>query len=159
LQEELEQKKHLEVLNSKRLTRNSTGGFDSRTMCILCGQDVDMSEKCKPKRRKVETHTIVQKWCEVCEKRNDQWGQEVAARLEFFNKDLVAADAIYHTTCAIRFKSCLTKQPGVSKVGRPIKEIASDAFNIVCRHLEASCESGLYTVKELHEMMVNYTCL
>lgn len=69
---------------------------------------------------------------------------------------MIAADAIYHMLCYARFTSCLPKEAGTVKIGRPIKEIANDAFNMVCKELERSYESGIYTVKQLHQMMVDF---
>jgi hypothetical protein len=151
-----EMQNQLDMESNRRRTRCSTGGFDPKTMCILCDNSVDLSQKAKAKRRKVETHTIVENWIAICKKRNDVWSQEVSSRLEFFNNDLVAADAIYHQLCKTRFSIGRAKEAGKVSIGRPVNEIANEAFNMICMHLEKSCENGLYTLVELHKMMVDY---
>jgi hypothetical protein len=92
----------------------------------------------------------------TCEKRNDEWAQEVRSRLEYCSNDLVAADATYHKLCDTRFNKCLAKEAGTVKPGRPIKEAANEAFNLVCKKLEKSYESGMYTISQLHAMMVDF---
>ncbi|KAH3738417.1 hypothetical protein DPMN_045050 [Dreissena polymorpha] len=41
---------------------------------------------------------------DVCESRKDEWGYQVLARLEFA-QDLHAADAMYHQTCNVNFRT------------------------------------------------------
>jgi hypothetical protein len=124
---------------------------------LICGSnDLCSADRSKAKRRKVETQTIAETWRKTCDKRNDSWAQEVRSRLEFFNNDLVAADAIYHKLCNSRFYMCVPKEAGNLSRGRPIKETATEAFKMVCKHLEDSCESELYTLSDLHKLMVDF---
>lgn len=156
LQAEREQTRQSETGNVRRTTRSLTGGFDSNTMCILCRQQVDSTNKKKSSRRKVETLTIAETWDKTCDKHNDDWVNEVRGRIQFCNNDLVAAGAINHKLCNTGFNNCQTKHAGTVKTGRPIKEVANKAFKLVCEQLEKSCKSGVYTVTQLHEMMIGF---
>ena len=89
-------------------------------------------------------------------KRNDQVSKEVALRVGSCN-DLVAVEARYHTSCIITFVNPEktfyhgeNKSNGVS--GRPTENEKQSHFEQLCEWMEQEAEC--YTVKELHEKMI-----
>ena len=77
----------------------------------------------------------------ICSARQDIWADQVRGRVEAVN-DLVAAEAIYHQTCNVNFRT--SKQipqlfsPSVSdaKRGRPAESYVTDAFLKVTSYLQ-----------------------
>ena len=84
--------------------------------------------------------------------RNDDLGQAVLARLERCN-DLVAAEAVYHSSCMANFK--LNKGGSGGTRGRPRNVCMTKAFENVCHWLENSAESEVHhAIQELYGKMV-----
>ena len=87
----------------------------------------------------------------VCDRRQDDWGEEVRLRTMACN-DLVAAEARYHYNCNKRFSSCLKKETTNSEtLGPPVVSECDAAFNSLCDWLETEAE--LYSLNELHNKM------
>ena len=83
----------------------SNGGFDFGQHCLFCGKAAKL-KGCKRGHDvyPVRTFDFQATIREVCEGRKDEWGYQVLARLEFA-QDLHAADAIYHQTCNVNFRT------------------------------------------------------
>jgi hypothetical protein len=67
--------------------------------------------------------------------------------------DLVADETVYHVTCRYQFVHKQGKVSGKAKRDGPMDEHAYLAFQKVCRELGKSCECGLLTLNDLHDMM------
>jgi hypothetical protein len=109
----------------------------------------------KIQKAKIEMARTGRTLAEVCEKRKDDWADEVKGRMQFCN-DLMAADAVYHVKCHRRFSLMLEMTAGQAKRGRPLNVTADIAFEKLCTELEKSSERGIYTLQDLHMMMKCY---
>ena len=119
--------------NCNRGTRSSTGGFDFRSHCSLCGLKIKDWEK----RAKMHSNVSC-KYREVdksiykaIDERGpgDEWAIEIKGRLEVIN-DLRSEDAIYHNSCSTKFrvghpKLTTKNSANQKKHGRPV-EISRD---------------------------------
>ena len=88
---------------------------------------------------------------QFAKERNDDWGQAVLARLETCN-DLVAAEAVYHSSCMANFK--LDKGESGGTRGRPRNFSMTEAFENICDWLENSAESEVHAIQELYDKML-----
>ena len=144
-----------------RRTRSSTGGFDFRLNCFLCGQYVTVREKQSGK-----VHEVVCKNREVdkaisdaiLRRQNDEWSLEVKGRLDFVN-DLRAEDAIYHGDCNTRFRAGRSNKALVSDVvtssrkrGRPTIKEREEVFEEIAEYLFQNDDEQI-TIGELVDMM------
>ena len=82
---------------------------------------------------------------------NDDLGQAVLARLETCN-NLVAAEAVYHSSCMTNFKLNKGENSGVK--GRPRNVSMTEAFENVCDWLENSAECVIHAIQELYNNIV-----
>ena len=87
---------------AKRTTRQSRGGFDSEKNFIFCGCTIDLD---KGHFSWVRTDKFVETILEVCESCSDYWGLTVKGRIEYFLRDLHAADGLYLHSCSGNFRS------------------------------------------------------
>ena len=88
-----------------------------------------------------------------CDKRNDNWSQEVYTRIATSN-DLVADDAIYHKECFTRFVSNLpSPDASPNRRGRPKVENMQKWFEVLCIWLEGESDGELYSLQEIHDKM------
>ena len=109
----------------------------------------------------IETKDMVLK---ICSERNDEWSETVCTRLMNVH-DLPAADAVYHQTCNVNFRtnrqlpqlltfmrqmSCLLQKE--RKVSRPQSEGKNQAFVKVVKFLEDNGDEQI-TVSDLVEKM------
>ena len=83
--------------------------------------------------------------------RKDDWGQAVLDRLGTCI-DLVAAEAVYHSSCMADFK--LNQVGGIGLRGKPRNSDMTNAFDKICDWLENSEESEVYSIQELYDKMV-----
>ena len=112
----------------------------------------------------IETKNMVLK---ICSERNDEWSETVCTRLMNVH-DLPAADAVYHQTCNVNFRtnrqlpqlltfmrqmSCLLQKE--RKVSRPQSEGKNQAFVKVVKFLEDNDDEKI-TVGDLVERMEEY---
>ena len=118
--------------------------FSFKDHCLLCGQSAVYDDKSK-KRSNIETYTVRTKDFQTtiqatCQKRNDDWANEVLGRIEYA-QDLHAADTIYHQQCSVNFRTGKDKPKDIIpskmiKRGRPANEVLNEAFLKVARYLE-----------------------
>ena len=139
-------------------TRSSTGGFDFRKNCFICGVAVTVREMkngqiCNVQCKDREIDKAI---FQICEERNDdEWALEVRGRISSVN-DLRAEDAIYHKDCNTKFR-LLRPRSGKSsrKRGRPVDSDKDKAFGNVCEYLRDHDEEQ-NTLSELAEMMKGF---
>ena len=98
-----------ETTSSRRsFPRKAEQCFSFKTDCFFCGTKVEFGLNSKRKRLSeafsvttIETKDTILK---ICSERNDEWSEAVSAR--FMNvHDLPAADAVYHQTCNVNFRT------------------------------------------------------
>ena len=79
--------------------------FNSSEHSLFCGQYI----KYKGERKgfnviPVGTMEFLETILKTCRERNDDWSQTALGRFEYL-RDLHAADAVYHQTCSINFRT------------------------------------------------------
>ncbi len=77
----------------KRSARVATGPFNSQTDCLFCGTTITHGSK---DTSSVKTDTLAESILECCDNRADQWAFTVKGRIEYYGRDLHAADCVYH---------------------------------------------------------------
>ncbi|VDI49935.1 Hypothetical predicted protein [Mytilus galloprovincialis] len=77
-----------------------------RRHCLFCGQlaDAVIGSERKSDVYPVRTSEFQCKIEDICRQREDEWALEVRGRLAFV-QDLHAADALYHQTCSVNFRT------------------------------------------------------
>ena len=158
-----------ETTSSRRsFTRKAEQGFSFKTDCFFCGTKVESGSNSKRKRlgeafsvTTIETKDTILK---ICSERNDEWSEAIRARLMNVH-DLPAADAVYHQTCNVNFRTNrqlpqlyeTDELPAAKKrkVGRPQNEEKKQAFVKVAKFLEDNDDEQI-TVGDLVEKMEEY---
>ena len=89
----------------RHILRSSEEGFSFKTDCIFCGRLIKLGRKRK-KQEVVQVKTIEFKdtIMATCRERADDWSDKVKARILHVH-DLHAADAVYHQTCSVNFRT------------------------------------------------------
>ena len=109
-------------------------------------------------------HSFMETILSHCKDRNDDWTFTVRGRIEYFGKDLHAADCVYHRSCDTTFHTKqnipLQYRDGPSenksrKVGRPQDSDQEQAFIRLCSFLEEYDEEQL-TLDDLTKKMAEY---
>ena len=144
--------------------RSAEKSFNFNGDCFLCGTPVDDGEQ----RKKVDAfkvttiemkHTILA----ICSERRDAWSDAVQARIMHIH-DLPAADAMYHETCSVNFRTgkqipkvFVTEEPAHKKkrLGRPQDEDKMDAFLRVAKFLQDNDDEQI-TVNDLIDLMNDF---
>ena len=126
--------------------------FNFRTDCFFCGTQIVGKEVFFPCR----TLSIKQAILKKCDERQDVWSDQVRERLSMVH-DLHAADAIYHQKCSTNFRTMRVAPPDSQpskkhKVGRPVADMASKAFDKVVEYLTLNDDEQI-TVKDLVSYM------
>ena len=145
----------------KRSARVSAGPYDKMTQCLYCAGEVNLSRN--EEYSWVKTEMFVRTILSKCQTRNDSWAIAVQGRIEFFGKDLHAADAIYHRSCDVNFRTnCDIPEEHRTepiekhkKVGRPKDCDQDQAFLKICSYFEENDEEQL-TVAQLAQKMKEY---
>ena len=158
-----------ETTSSRRsFTRKAEQCFSFKTDCFFCGTKVEFGSNSKRKRldeafsvTTIETKDTILK---ICSERNDEWSEAIRARLMNVH-DLPAADAVYHQTCNVNFRTNrqlpqlyeTDELPAAKKrkVGRPPNEEKNQAFVKVAKFLEDNDDEQI-TVGDLVEKMEEY---
>ena len=135
----------------KRSVRISREPYDSTKDCLFCGNKVETSKvsfdydhySC------VKTFTFVDQILTRCKTRSDAWSSSVQGRIEYFGRDLHAADCMYHHSCDVNFRTMRdvpmqhSTEPSASKrtkVGRPKNVYQQEAFLKMCAYFEDNDE-------------------
>ena len=152
----------------RSFTRKAEQCFSFKTDCFFCGTKVEFGSDSKRKRlgeafsvTTIETKDTILR---ICSERNDEWSETIRARLMNVH-DLPAADAIYHQTCNVNFRTNrqlpqlyeTDELPAAKKrkVGRPQDEEKNQAFVKVAKFLEDNDDEQI-TVGDLVEKMKEY---
>ena len=99
-----------------------------------------------------------------CRQREDDWAFTVQGRIEYFGKDLHAADSVYHRSCDINFRTNRdvpmqhrddSTEKKARKVGRPKDADKEQAFLRMCSFFEENDEEQL-TLTDLANKMNDY---
>ncbi|KAL8570268.1 hypothetical protein ACOMHN_011290 [Nucella lapillus] len=107
--------------------RSQTPTIDIQRDCLYCGnpvQEYSGSQQRVPLFRrsnchKAETKELLASVVQKADERNDEWGESVKLRVHCLG-DLIAAEAVYHHDCQVRFhKGWPLKGQGSAKGGRP----------------------------------------
>ena len=141
----------------KRSSRVATGPFNSQTDCLFCGTTITHGSK---DTSSVKTDMLAESILECCDNRADQWAFTVKGRIEYYGRDLHAADCVYHHLCSSSFRNGYNipiqfhKDPEAKcrKSGRPINEDMEQAFMKVCSYLESNDEEQL-AITHLRDIM------
>ncbi|XP_021363437.1 uncharacterized protein LOC110456800 [Mizuhopecten yessoensis] len=93
-------------ITPKRSLRSTTPDFDLREHCLFCGKPAKVNERKRghdvfPVRTTEFKNNLEAK----CMTRNDEWAEEVLGRLQIAPADLHAADAVYHQSCSVNFRT------------------------------------------------------
>lgn len=90
----------------KRISRVSIGHYDSKTDCLYCGNKVVKSTLSTDydDYSYVKTDSFVDRILSHCTTRNDDWAFTVQGSIEYFGRDLHAADSLYHRSCDTHFE-------------------------------------------------------
>ena len=99
----------------------------------------------------------------ICSERRDAWSDTVQARIMHIH-DLPPADAMYHQTCIVNFRTgkqipkvFVTEEPAHKKkrLGRPQDEEKIDAFLRVAKFLQDNDDEQI-TVNDLNDLMNDF---
>lgn len=121
--------------------RSATPLFNFREHCLFCGTPAKYKDKNNKRGYDVfpvRTTDFAKTISDICDERNDDWGNEVAGRLAYA-PDLHAADAVYHQRYSVNFhtlkvrpEQTLSSGPSSSKcrstTGRPETAEREQAF-------------------------------
>lgn len=95
------------------------------SQCLFCGQTAKKDKKRSIEVYPVRTVDFQNNILMICDERRDEWSAEVRGRIESVN-DLHAADAVYHQSCSVNFRTkkakpqtVLAEPERISKKGRP----------------------------------------
>ena len=92
--------------NCSSLTRQAEQNFSFKTDCFFCGTKVEFGGQRKGSREAFRVTTIETKdtILQMFSKRGDAWAETIRAMLVSVN-DLPPADAVYHKTCNVNFRT------------------------------------------------------
>ena len=144
---------------SRHVLRSSEDDFSFKTDCFFCGRPAKFGRKRKHDVLQVKTIGIKETVLKICQERADSWSDTVKARILHVH-DLHAADALYHQTCSVNFRT--KKQMPMSqsiaedskrlKLGRPQNDTRAEAFLEVARYLEDNDDEQI-TISDLIDLM------
>jgi hypothetical protein len=137
--------------NQPVATRSRSGVFNFREMCFLCAESCCEGKNVRKVLSGSEFDANIRQ--KICDRGYDNWAISVQGRLDSVS-DLFAADAMYHISCYARFYKNLPHTPLKRKRGRPKNEAAFIPFEMLCNKLEQECENDIYTLSDLHSMML-----
>ena len=146
-------RKSSESVPIKRL-RSNCEIFDWKTCCFFCKKNCNKKHHRRDSVRHVEVLTMKEKILEQAVSRNDAWGNEVKEVLQDC-LCLVAAEALYHKDCSLRFLTGKQK-PAAPTTSTPQQSSKEDAFQRMCVWYEANCEETPTTFNKLHEKMSEF---
>ena len=130
----------------KSLCSSIDAAFAWKTCCFLCSKPIVRN---KEKFHQIQTLPLHSNIIECPKTRNDNCGEAVPIRFGTSN-DLVAEEAVYHTSCMAVFK---LNKVGRSVRGRSEDPIMTDVFHYICDWLENTVENEVCSVRELYGKM------
>ena len=148
---------------SPSVLRSETLTFRFDKHCLFCGEPATYNEKKRdgmdvfPVRTAAFQNSVLQS----CAERKDEWSTLVAGRIEFA-QDLIAADAVYHQSCSVNYRTGKqiphqhSSGPGnvakKQKLGRPKEAERYDAFLLVTKYLEENDDEQITITDLIHKM-------
>ena len=146
--------------SDRPVLRSSEEGFSFRTDCFFCGRTAKFGRKRKHDVLQVKTLGIKETILKVCQERADSWSDAVKVRILHVH-DLHAADAVYHQTCSVNFRT--KKQMPIAqfaaddffkkpRLGRPPDDKRAKAFFEVASYLEDNDDEQI-TINDLIDLM------
>lgn len=157
---DLHQEESMQVPSSSRpVLRSSEEGFSFKSDCFFCGRPAKLGRKRKYDVLQVKTIGLKDSLLKVCHERADSWSDTVKARILHVH-DLHAADAVYHQTCSVNFRTKKqmpmaqttaddSKRP---RLGRPQDDRRTEAFLQVAGCLEENDDEQT-TINDLIDLM------
>lgn len=138
----------------KRIARVSVGPLNSKSRCLFCGNKI-IKSPCSADFHEfscVKTGSFMETMLSHCEDRSDDWAFTVRGRIEYFGKDLHAADCVYHRSRDMNFRTKraiplqykdgpFEKKP--RNAGRPKDSDQEQPFVRMCSFLEENDEEQL----------------
>ena len=153
-----------DTINTPRSLRSHAEKFDFQEHCLFCGH----STKVYGQKRgydvwPVRTHNVHREILGICEIRGDEWAHTVRGRMEYVAHDLHAADAMYHQTCNVNFRTgkhipkAFNQQCSNSKQrrGRPTDDLLQKTFLDIVSYLEENDNEQITIsdlVNKMHEL-------
>lgn len=130
--------------------------------CLYCGnpvQDYSGSDQRVPLFRRsnihqAETKELLASVVSKADERNDKWGEDVRIRVQCVG-DLIAAEAVYHHECQVRFHSGKPPQTEPAAVGRPtgcVDDRKHNAFLKLCEYID-TCDECQFSSRQLEELL------
>ena len=117
----VKKKVSVNVQPPRKKTHSSLSPFDFKNHCIYCGKECHIEKDSIHPERWKEAHLVAvneyfckerklfipykQHLLEICDKRNDDIGENLKLRLQGIESDLVANDVQYHKHCKTNFES------------------------------------------------------
>ena len=144
--------------NGRPVLQSSEERFSFKTNCFFCGITAKLGRKRKHDVLEVKTIGIKETILKVCQERADSW-YVVKARILHVH-DLHAADAIYHQTCSVNFRTkkqmpmaqFATEDFKRPKLGRLQDDKRAEAFLEVASYLEDNDDEQI-TINDLIDLM------
>ena len=140
-------KKSSSKIQPKKLRSSLDSSFNWKSDCFLCSNKADRKNSTV---YQVSTLPLRDNLIVCCRTRDDEWGRSVQDRLECCI-DLVAEEAVYHISCMTKFR---LKTNSDNKRGRPTDLSMLNGFSKVCEWLENDADGDLYTLREVHDKMM-----
>uniref|UniRef100_UPI0035902C0E uncharacterized protein n=1 Tax=Myxine glutinosa TaxID=7769 RepID=UPI0035902C0E len=144
--------------------RSTTGRFSYSTDCLFCGTPAQFGKKRKKPSEvsvfQVRTIEFKDTLLATCRARGDDWSETVKARILHVH-DLHAADAVYHQTCSVNFRTYKqipvayqtnTEDSKRRKAGRPVVDERTAAFLEVVKYIEETDDEQI-TINDLIDLM------
>jgi len=131
--------------------------FNFKLTCFFCAENIDDNflKNENKKRRKVfnvRSLTLRDSILQMALKKDDEFGKIVWKRV-ISEPDLVAAEAIYHHDCYVKFSR--TSSIPTQKRGRPKVSNISEAMDIIFKYIEES-EECQFSIDDLIEELDDY---
>lgn len=146
------------------ILRSESPMFDFKEHCLFCGTFARYNEG---KKRgydvfPVRTIDFQSSVYQQCKNRGDDWSNVVEGRLAFAH-DLHAADAVYHQSCSVNFRTGkqipqqyrTNDSDKRSKIGRPEEQARHEAFLRVARYVEENDDEQI-SILDLTDKMGEY---
>lgn len=136
------------------------GDFLSRLIAYSVVEQPKLGKKRKYDVLQVKTIGIKDSILRICQERADSWSDAVKARILHVH-DLHAADAVYHQTCSVNFRTkkqmpaaheFAVKDVKRPKLGRPQDDKRAEAFLEVARYLQDNDDEQI-TITDLIDLM------
>ena len=159
LNSERHQPRRVNAKYKRPVLRSSEEDFSFKTDCFFCGRPAKLGRKRKYDVLQVKTIGIKETVLKICQERADSWSDIVKARILHVH-DLHAADAVYHQTCSVNFRTkkkmpmsqFITEDAKRPKLGRPQNDMRAEEFLEIARYLEDNDDEQI-TINDLIDLI------